>query len=52
MLYECAECGETYEDPTKPCDCGCLEFRQANGKFDADELGIDPEVDAERYDNA
>lgn len=50
-LEYCYDC----DNLTEVClDCGCcskccscqLEM------FDADELGIDPEVDAERYENA
>lgn len=52
--YECVECGDCYVDPPAVCRCGCDDFQaiSSDGVFDADELGIDPEVDAERFENA
>lgn len=52
--YECVECGDCYVDPPQTCECGCVDFQtiSSDGMFDADELGIDPEVDAERFENA
>ena len=49
-MYICVECNEEYEEsPHVACRCGCLEFYCQDDLFDADELGIDPEVDAERF---
>lgn len=54
MYYECVQCEDCYVDPPAVCGCGCLDFQliSSDGLFDADELGIDPEVDAERFENA
>lgn len=55
-MYICTACYAEYEDPPhEVCWCGCSTFQRLIGDddlFDADELGIDPEVDAERFDNA
>lgn len=51
-IYECVECGEESYDCPNKCECGCTSFQVFMDGFDADELGIDPELDAERYENA
>jgi len=55
-VYVCTSCDAEYETaPSRACEeCGCLEYQQLIGDqdlFDADELGLDPETDPERYRN-
>lgn len=49
----CEDCGDMTATLCVDCnECpSCCEC-PPEGTFDADELGIDPEVDAERYENA
>lgn len=49
--YECVECGDCWLEPPRACECGGTDFQavSAGDLFDADELGLDPETDPERY---
>jgi len=52
-IYECIECGDESYDKPNVCECGCTRFQAwLEEGFDADELGLDPELDVERYENA